>query len=287
MRARIVHARDVVSEAASRLRGAEVPEPQASAEVLLSELLDIRRGEIPFYSEPLTQEQSDEYAAMISRREAREPVQRILGRAYFRNLTLRLAPQTLIPRPDTESIVDVVLERVEKRPKPCRVLDLGTGTGAIAISIAQESPACDVHASDISASALDAAEQNAEANGATVAFHRSDLAVGLDELAGGVHVLVSNPPYIERETLAGLSPEVRDWDPPVALDGGADGLDFYRRIFDEARPLLKPNADIVLEVGDGQAEDVLRLGGAAGFTPLETHRDLAESVRCVTLRWHG
>lgn len=224
---------------------------------------------------------------MISRRMNREPVQRILGYAYFRNLKLDLAPETLIPRPDTESVVEVALNLVDRRREPTTVLDIGTGTGAIAISIAQERPACEVHASDISEAALKIAGRNAKSNGAAVTFHRSDLAAGLEEFNGKTDLLVSNPPYIEYETLHELAPEVRDHDPHLALDGGADGLDFYRRIFDEAKTLLAPNADVVLEVGDGQAEDVLRLGEAAGFTPTGTHEDLAGSIRTVTLKWKG
>lgn len=285
MRTGAASARELSREAADELRRSGVPEPVASAEVLLSELLGIRRGELPFHDKPLEEDQRVLYEAWISRREQREPVQRILGYAYFRNLKLDLDEHTLIPRPDTESVVEAALQTVDRRGGACRVLDMGTGSGAIAISIAQERPRCEVHASDLSDGALRMARENAKSNGATVRFHRADVAAGLESLNGTIELLVSNPPYIERGALRGLAPEVVDWDPGPALDGGPDGLSFYRRIFTEAPPLLVPGADVVLEVGDGQAEDVLDPGERAGFVPLGTHADLAGTPRAALLRW--
>ena len=144
-----------------------------------------------------------------------------------------------------------------------------------------------MHATDVSARALEAAGRNATENGASVHFHRADLFSGLDALEGTVDLLVSNPPYIEAGTLARLAPEVRDWDPRPALDGGPDGLLFYRRIFDGAPPLLEDGADVVLEVGDGQGEAVLDLGEKAGFAPLGLREDLAGTPRAALLRWRG
>jgi release factor glutamine methyltransferase len=212
-------------------------------------------------------------------------VQRILGYAYFRDLLLDLNEETLIPRPDTESVVAAALERVDLRDGPCRVLDIGTGSGAIAISIAQERPSCEVHATDVSGAALEMASRNAERNGATVHFHPADVASGLEFLNGTVDVLASNPPYIESGEIPRLAPEVRDWDPHSALDGGPDGLAYYRRIFAETPPLLRGGADVILEVGDGQADAVLELGDRAGLTPLGTRPDLTGTPRAVLLRW--
>ena len=282
-----LRARDAARTAVRELRNAGFPESEASAEVLLSELIGIRRGEIPFHRQPLTEEQARLYAGWTERRANREPVQRILGYAYFRNLVLRLNDGTLIPRPDTESVVDAALERLDARGGGCVVLDVGTGSGAIAISIAQERPSATVHATDVSAEALEAADQNATENGASVRFYQADLFAGLEFLKGGVDLLVSNPPYIEAGALASLAPEVRDWDPRPALDGGPDGLIFYRRIFDGAPPLLKDGAALVLEVGDGQGEDVLELGEKAGYVPFGLHEDLAGTPRAALLRWEG
>ena len=277
--------RQAARDAADRLERAGVPEPAASAEVLLSELLEIKRGEIALHDERLTEEQAKHYDAWISRRLQREPVQRILGYAYFRNLLLDLNMETLIPRPDTESVVELALERIDLRAGSCRVLDIGTGSGAIAISIAQERPLCDVHATDVSEDALEIARRNAERNGATVHFHRADVASGLQFLKGTVDLLVSNPPYVDEVSAERrLAPEVRRWDPPAALYSGSDEYAFFRRIFAETPPLLAGGADVVLEIGDGQAEAVRELGEHAGFIPIDTRLDLADTPRAVLLR---
>jgi release factor glutamine methyltransferase len=278
-------AHQLVRNAAEKLERAGVPEPTASAEVLLAELLGVKRSELALLGEPLTDEEAAIYGAWISRRLEREPVQRILGYAYFRNLKLELDEYTLIPRPDTESVIDAALEAVDRRSGSCRVLDLGTGSGAIAISVAQERPSCEVHASDDSDGVSQVARRNAVRAGAMVRFYETDLAFGLDALEGSVEVLVSNPPYVKSADIPKLAPEVREWDPRAALDGGPDGLDFYRRIFAEVIPLLVNGADVVLEVGDGQAEAVLELGRYAGFKPLGARPDLAGTLRAVLLRW--
>ena len=279
-------ARDAVRSAAARLERAGVPEPIASAEVLLSELLGVGRAELAASAVQLTAEQASLYEAWISRRMTREPVQRILGYAYFRNLVLDLNEDTLIPRPDTESVVDAALELIDSRGYPCVVLDVGTGSGAIAISIAQERPRCEVHASDISETALRIARQNAVRNNVAVMFHEADVASGLTFMNGSIDLLVSNPPYVDEISAPRrLAPEVREWDPPVALYSGTDELGFFRRIFSETPPLLKRGADVVLEIGDGQAEKVQDLGSRSGFVPLGVRNDLAGSPRAVLLKW--
>jgi len=279
-------ARETARRAAARLQRGGIAEPEASAEVLLSELLGIGRAELAVLERPLTAEQTSLYEAWISRREKREPVQRILGYAYFRNLVLDLNEETLIPRPDTESVVDAALERIDSRGYPCVVLDVGTGSGAIAISIAQERPRCEVHATDVAESAVEAARANATRNGTDVSFHLADVAAGLEFLEGKVDLLVSNPPYVD-ETSASrrLAPEVREWDPPVALYSGTDELAFFRRIFAETPPLLRHGADVVLEIGDEQAEKVQDLGRKFGFEPLGVRNDLAGTPRAVLLTW--
>jgi release factor glutamine methyltransferase len=285
VRAGAASARQAAREAAERLERAGVPEPVASAEVLLSELLGIGRDEIALHREPLGEEQAAHYEAWISRRIRREPVQRILGYAYFRNLKLELNEETLIPRPDTESVVEAALELIDRRSGRCRVLDIGTGSGAIAISIAQERPSCEVHATDISGVALEAARRNAERAGVRVRFRRADVVSGLGGLSQSIGLLVSNPPYVGSDDTERLAPEVRAWDPPGALYSGPDDLVFYRRIFAEAPPLLEDEADVVLEVGEEQADAVLELGREAGFPPLGIRPDLAGTPRAVLLRW--
>jgi release factor glutamine methyltransferase len=279
-------ARDAARSAAARLERAGVPEPVASAEVLLSELLGVGRAELAASTVRLTAEQTSLYEAWISRRMSREPVQLILGYAYFRNLVLDLNEETLIPRPDTESVVDAALERIDSRGYPCVVLDVGTGSGAIAISIAQERSRCEVHATDISDAALEISRHNAVRNDAAVSFQKADVVTGLQSLNGSVDLLVSNPPYVDEISAPRrLAPEVREWDPPVALYSGTDELGFFRRIFEETPPLLKRGADVVLEIGEGQAEKVQDLGYKFGFVPLGVRNDLADTARAVLLKW--
>jgi release factor glutamine methyltransferase len=286
VRAGEISVREAARSAAARLERAGVPEPIASAEVLLSELLGIGRAELGASAVQLTAEQASLYEAWISRRRMREPVQRILGYARFRNLVLDLNEETLIPRPDTESVVDAALERIDSRCYPCVVLDVGTGSGAIAISIAQERPRCEVHATDISEAALRIARHNAARNDASVSFHQADLASGLHFLNGSIDLLISNPPYVDEISAPRrLAPEVREWDPPVALYSGTDELAFFRRIFAETPPLLNRGADVVLEIGEGQAEKVQDLGSRSGFVPRGVRDDLAGTPRAVLLRW--
>jgi release factor glutamine methyltransferase len=280
-------ARGLVRDTTRRLEAAGVPEPAASAEVLLSELLGIRRGELAQYEEPLAAEQAALYEAWIRRRLEREPVQRILGYAYFRNLKLELNEHALIPRPDTESVVDAALEAVDRQGGRCRALDIGTGSGAIAIAIAQERPSCEVHATDISEGALEISHHNAKLNGTRVRFHKADIVSGLDLPNSSVDVLVSNPPYVASDQTERLAPEVLTWDPATALFSGPDELLFYRRIFAETPPLLKNGADVVLEIGDKQARTILELGRRSGFEPLGTRPDLAGTPRAALLRWKG
>jgi release factor glutamine methyltransferase len=279
-------AREAARRAAERLERAGVPEPVASADVLLAELLGIGRAELAASAVQLTAEQASLYEDWISRRIRREPVQRILGYAYFRNLVLDLNEETLIPRPDTESVVDAALEKIDSRGYPCVVLDVGTGSGAIAISIAQERPRCEVHATDISEAALQIARRNAAKNNAAVTFHNADVTSGLHSLNGSIDLLISNPPYVDEISAPRrLAPEVREWDPPVALYSGTDELGFFRRIFSETPPLLKSGADVVLEIGEGQAGKVQDLGDRSGFVPLGVSNDLAGTPRAVLLSW--
>lgn len=273
-----------IREAAARLQEAGVPEPAASAEILMAELLDLRRGEAVRREEPLTREQASIYETWTKRRLGREPVQRILGYAYFRNLKLVIDEHALIPRSDTESVVSVALARIDERGGSCRVLDIGTGPGTIAVSVAQERPGCEVHASDISEAALRVARSNARNSGVEVELHHADIATGLDALHGSIDVLISNPPYINSAEITSLAPEVRDWDPHGALDGGPDGLAFYRRIFQETLPLLTEGADIVLEIGHDQDRTVPELGRSYGFSPVSVIPDLTGTPRVALLK---
>ena len=279
----VMGARHAARVAARELEEAGVPEPLASADILLAELLGVGRLDLTVRDPDLTREQQRTYGAWIQRRKNREPIQRILGYAYFRNLKLRLNNETLIPRSDTESVVEAALEYID-RFEVRRVLDVGTGSGAIAISIAGERPGVEVHATDTSETALELAEINAADADVEVDFRRADLVSDLDDLEA-IDLIFSNPPYVKSGDIQHLAPEVRDWDPAVALDGGPDGLEFYRRLFAETPSVLKRGGHLVLEIGDGQAEEVPDLGRRAGFTPLDVHPDLTGKTRAVRLQW--
>ena len=193
------------------------------------------------------------YEAMLARREAREPMQYILGEAGFMGFTFRVAPGVLCPRPDTEILCEEALRRI--RPG-MRVLDIGTGSGALAVSIARLAPESRVTAVDVSDTALAIARDNARSNGADVRFVRSDC---FSALAGErFDMIVSNPPYIDRQEMETLMPEVRQ-EPALALFGGEDGLDFYRRISREAGAYLSEGGVLLFEIGWRQKDAVAAL----------------------------
>jgi release factor glutamine methyltransferase len=200
------------------------------------------------------------------RRLAGEPVSRILGSRAFWGLDFRLSPETLDPRPDTETLVEAVLAALPERDSPLRILDPGTGTGCILIALLSELPHAVGVGTDISHAALLTARENALAAGVAerARFVQADWLRGID---GRFDVVVSNPPYIARAELAALSREVRAQDPAAALDGGADGLAAYRAIVDEIDRVLKPGGIAAFEVGQGQAEAVSAMMRAADLTP--------------------
>ena len=221
--------------------------------------------------------------AALRRRVAGEPVHRILGFREFYGLRLWLSPETLEPRPDTETLVDAILpflRVVVKREGRCRVVDLGTGTGAIGLALASQIPESLVTATDISAEALATAADNAAAAGVSSRFTalQSDW---FSAIGGKFHAIVSNPPYIRSEEIAGLQAEVRLHDPRRALDGGPDGLDAYRHIADGAATHLEHGGQVAVEIGHTQRQEVGRLFAQAGYQLISMHRDLAGSERAM------
>jgi release factor glutamine methyltransferase len=232
----------------------------------------------------LTREEADRLDAFALRRIAGEPVARILGTKEFWGLPLTLSADTLVPRPDTETIVEAALEilRAEDRGNDAlRIADLGTGTGAILLALLTELPNATGIGTDLSAAAIGTATANARHLGlaSRTEFMVSDYAAGL---SGAFDLIVSNPPYIRSADIAALAVDVRDHDPHLALDGGPDGLDAYRRIAPQAAELLSPGGLLMLEIGQGQDEDVARLVTAAGLTAAGAVRtDLAGIGRAV------
>ena len=248
------------------------------AELLLGDTLALDRvGLYLNYDRPLSAMELESFRAAVARRAKREPLQYIRAQAEFWSLPFTVSPAVLIPRSDTEVLVEEALKRIAG---PGRILDVGTGSGAIAIAIAHERPEARVEAVDLSPAALAVARGNAEANGVAerVTFSQGDLR----QLQGaGYDLVVSNPPYIPSADLAALMPEVREFEPLLALDGGADGLSAYRLLAAQARALLKPGGWLLLEVGIGQAEAVTELLRAAGLVEIFTRADYAGVARVV------
>lgn len=237
--------------------------PRLDAEVLLAEVLGFSRVELyTHYEQPMTPPEVDRYRALIRRRSVGEPVAYLTGRAYFRTLTLKVDRNVLIPRPETEQVVDIAVQYLMEGnwPTPPQVLDVGTGSGAIAISIKAGFPEAEVTATDASAAALGLAAENARIAGldGRIRFVHSDLFDALDPMAT-FDLIVSNPPYISEDEWETLMPDVRDFEPREALYGGVDGLDYYRRLAVEAPQLLKPRGALILEIGHKQGPAVLEL----------------------------
>ena len=276
---------DLLKKTSGFFAGKGLESPRLQAELLLAAVLGCGRLELYMqFDKILTPAEIDAYRESVRRRALREPLQHIVGSAAFRGLEMQVNDQVLIPRPETEGVVEVVLQRLGARAD-ARVLDLGCGSGAIALAVAQEREGARVTAVDVSESALEVARANAEANGLAerIEWQCGDLFGALED-AATYDLIVSNPPYIPSGDIAALEPEVRDFEPRQALDGGADGLDFYRRIAAEAPAFLEAGGDLVLEIGAGQHEAVAALFDGAGWAAPEVQADLAGIMRVVAVR---
>jgi release factor glutamine methyltransferase len=235
----------------------------------------------------LTTDEARRLEEFAQRRLNGEPVARILGHKEFWGLPLKLSPATLVPRPDTETVVELALEMLRAGGalnRPLRIADLGTGSGAILLALLSELPNAQGFATDISAAALQTAARNAADAGLSerTTFIACDYASGL---SGPFDLIVSNPPYIRSADIAGLAAEVREYDPPAALDGGTDGFDAYRALIPQAAGLLAPGGALVVEAGRGQSGRIEALMVAEGLTPAGTPKaDLAGIQRAVAGR---
>ena len=254
------------------------------AELLLAAVLGVNRLDLYLqFERPLHRSEVDRYREYVRQRLQRVPVQYITGVAAFRHLELTVTPAVLIPRPETEVLVDVALDLL---PEGGRVLDLCCGSGAVALSLAQEAAAAEVVAADVSAAALEVAKANGQRCGLAerVEWHCGDLFApfrGTEPF----DLVAANPPYVRRSDLAQLAPEVRDYEPHLALDGGEDGLAYYRRIAQEAADFIRPGGHLLLEIGDGQSaavEDLL--ARSARLTEVQIRLDLNQIPRVVVAR---
>ena len=262
---------------------AGVPSPQADAEWTLAHVLECSRSELFMRArQPLTPAQNATFRNLIHRRADRIPLQHLLGNTEFYGLPFHTSPDALIPRPETETLVEIVLNQLKNCTNP-RILDIGTGSGIIAIALGKSLPRSQVIATDISRKALYLASQNARLNGVAdrISFLQTDLLTSF-ATPESFHAILSNPPYISSNTIDALQPEVRACDPRLALDGGCDGLDFYRKIIPTSVPLLAPGGLLGLEIGHAQARAVTQLlSRQIGLTHIATHTDLGGYPRVV------
>jgi release factor glutamine methyltransferase len=257
---------------------AGVDTPRVDAELLAEKALGLSRTELYLDRDrALSEEESVELDRLIDRRARREPLAYVLGEWGFRRLTLKVDRRVLIPRPETEVVVQRCLELLADVAEPA-VLDVGTGSGAIALAIADEHPAARVTAIDVSAEALELARENAEATALDVVFEQGDV---LEGLTGTFDLVVSNPPYVTAEEIEQLQPEVRDWEPRIATVGD----EHTAAIADEATRVLVPGGHLVLEVADGRAGEVLQLLRDRGYDEVRAGRDLTGRDRVAEGRW--
>lgn len=276
---------DEVARATLRLADAGVASPRTDAEELAAFVHGVRRGELHGVADS---DFDALYWECVARRAAREPLQHITGRAYFRYLELRVGPGVFVPRPETEIMVDwaIGILRAMDVADPL-VVDLGAGSGAIAISIAQEVPRSQVHTVEIDREALGWAERNIDACGHAdrVTAHHADMRTALPEFDGRVDLLISNPPYVPTADNAVIPPEVGDYDPPLALWSGTDGLDMIRDLERVGRRLLRPGGSLALEHGDDQGIDIPALfPEELGWRDVRNMKDLARRDRFVVMR---
>lgn len=266
--------------AAKKIDGARL-----DAELLLAEVLGLARVQLyTNFERPLAREEIDRYRELVRRRAAREPVAYILGRREFWSLDFEIDRRVLVPRPDTELLVELAVAALQTRAATeiVRVADVGTGSGALAVAIAKEVPSARVVATDKSQAALELAPRNAERHGVAerIEFVSGDLC---EPLRGRepFDLVVSNPPYIKSGEMAALDPEVRDWEPRLALVSGADGMDASAALVRSALEVLIPGGSLWVEVGT-QAGAVRECFQSNGYGDIRVHRDLAGSVRVVS-----
>ena len=279
----------VLDAAVARLRAAGIEGARRDARLLLAEALGLTPAQILAYPERvLTERELRTAEGLIARRAAREPVSRILGRREFWGLEFRITPETLDPRPESETLVAAALERLPSRQAPLRILDLGTGSGCLLLALLSELPRAQGLGLDVSPGALAAARDNAGRLGLAARAHFAWGDWTQDgwtaTLGEPWQVIVSNPPYIVESDIRELAPEVARFDPRPALDAGPDGLSSYRRLLPEAAGLLAPEGHLLLEIGAGQAEAVRALMAEAGLLEIEELADLTGTTRCLVAR---
>lgn len=266
------------------LAAKKIDSARLDAELLLGEVLGLARVQLyTNFERPLAREEVDRYRELVRRRAAREPVAYILGRREFWSLDFEIDRRVLVPRPDTELLVELAVAALQTRAGAAtlHVADVGTGSGAVAVAIAKEVPNARVVATDKSQAALEVAPRNADRHGVAdrIEFVSGDLCAPLRGREP-FDLIVSNPPYVKADEVAALDPEIRDWEPRLALVSGADGMDATRALVESALQVLAPGGSLWVEVGS-QAGAVRECFVSNGYADVRVHRDLAGSDRVV------
>ncbi|MCF7797688.1 MAG: peptide chain release factor N(5)-glutamine methyltransferase [Lentisphaeria bacterium] len=281
---------DIITESEKWLSERGVPDPRLDAEYLLAEVLEKSRVELYMaFDRPLTEPELTRFRAMLKRRGRREPLQHILRYTEFMGLHIATSPAALIPRAETEVLVDTSLAFLKNIPSP-RIIDVGTGTGCIAIALAKAISGAHVLALDADDAALELARQNVAAHAleSAIILRQFDILKALPRLEERVDLVVSNPPYISAGERDGLQQEVAEYEPSVALFDGADGLTFYRRFAHILPRLLNPGGRFVFEFGgEHQEKALLNLFMDAGYIELEITRDYSGNPRLISGRYRS
>lgn len=281
----VTDVRTALREGIARLRAASVPSDALAAELLLMHALGRDRTWLYSYPETLLEPTTaEDYFALIARRAGGEPTQYLTGKQEFWGFEFEVNPAALIPRPETEHLIEVALERLRTHDAPLRIADVGTGSGCIAVALARELPRAEIFATDISAAALAVAGRNAARHGVADRIHfiNCDLLSGVADTDKQFDLIVSNPPYVARDDAGKLQREVRDHEPDAALFGGRTGVEIYSRLIEEAGSLLRRGGILVLELGYNSATHVEGLlTEKLGWNNVKITNDLAGIPRVI------
>lgn len=276
--------REVLNWTRGYFEAAGIVQPRLEAEILLAHALDVERLNLYISpDQPLTPDERNRYRTVVKRRREGTPLQHLIGEVQFFGLRFRVNRDALIPRPETEELLDHILKLVP-RDRDIDCLDLGAGTGVIAVCLARYFPGAKVTAVDVSPEALELARSNAALNGVEerITFVESDWC---ERVSGAYDLVVSNPPYVAREELADLPVEVREHEPRVALDGGIEGVEEIARLIEAVIEHIRPDGLLFLEIGHDQGKTVLEMLRGKGFVDVRMEPDLAGKKRYAVARW--
>lgn len=295
-----------IQKSAEFLAKKDIDSPRLQAELLLAHILKLPRMKLYLnFERALTDAETDSFRELVKRRAQHEPLQHVLGSTSFCGFEIAVNRSVLVPRPETEILAELGWSFLSTlNSQPSTALDFGTGSGCIAIALAAKSPNAKIIALDVSTDALETARQNATRNNVAdkIEFLQGDGFTALQNFGSGLRVgalkggdisphsqicfdlIISNPPYIPTAEIETLQPEVRDFDPPGALDGGPDGLEFYRRFATEPRPFLKTGGKIMLEFGDGQADAIRKIFEAQNWIVEAVREDYTHRQRILIAR---